>query len=209
MFKTEQDFKKAIRYLRRQDPVLAGVIDRVELQLRKPQSNYFRALVESIISQQLSVKAADTIEARFKALFNSKSFPKPAEVLKMGDAKLRSVGLSGAKAKYIKDLARRVENGDLHFRGIQTKSEEEIIEMLVKVNGIGRWTAEMFLMFSVGRPDVYSHGDLGLRNAITKLYKIKGELTQKKAETIAAKWSPYRTLACRYLWASLNLKTQN
>lgn len=202
---TEQEFKKAIRYLKKADPILGSIINRVELELRKPHSNYFQALVESIISQQLSVKAADTIEARFKALFKTKSFPKPKEVLKMSDLKIRSVGLSGSKTKYIKDLATRVESGDLHFKGIETKSEEEIIEMLVRVKGIGRWTAEMFLMFAVARPDVYSHGDLGLRNAIIKLYKIRGELTQKKAEKIAQKWSPYRTLACRYLWASLEL----
>lgn len=203
---SEKEFKKAVRYLKKADPILQKVIDQVELTLRQPNNNYFHELVASIISQQLSVKAADTIEARFKALFKTKAFPKPNEVLKMSDEKMRSVGLSGAKTKYIKDLATRVESGDLHFRGVETKSEEEIIEMLVKVKGIGRWTAEMFLMFSLARPDVYSHGDLGLRNAITKLYKIRGELTLKKAEKIAKKWSPYRTLACRYLWASLNLK---
>ena len=203
---TEQEFKKAISYLKKADPILRSVIDRVELELRKPHSNYFQALVESIISQQLSIKASDTIEKRFKALFKTQTFPKPKEVLKMSDAKMRSVGLSGSKTKYIKDLAKRVESGDLHFRGIGTKSEEEIIEMLVQVKGIGRWTAEMFLMFAVARPDVYSHGDLGLRNAIVKLYKVRGELTQKKAGKIASKWSPYRTLACRYLWASLELK---
>lgn len=203
---TEQEFKKVVIYLKKADPILGSVIDRVELELRKPHSNYFQALVESIISQQLSIKASDTIEKRFKALFKTKTFPKPKEVLKMSDAKMRSVGLSGSKTKYIKDLAKRVESGDLHFRGIGTKSEEEIIEMLVQVKGIGRWTAEMFLMFAVARPDVYSHGDLGLRNAIVKLYKVRGELTQKKAEKIASKWSPYRTLACRYLWASLELK---
>jgi DNA-3-methyladenine glycosylase II len=203
---TEQEFKKAIRYLKKADPILARVIDQVELQLRKPHSNYFQALVESIISQQLSVKAADTIEARFKALFNGKSFPKPSEVLKTSDEQMRSVGLSGSKVKYIKDLAKRVESGDLKFKGIETKSEEEIIEMLVQVKGIGQWTAEMFMMFALGRPDLYSHGDLGLRNAVIKLYKVRGELTPLKAEKIASKWRPYRTLACRYLWASLNLK---
>jgi DNA-3-methyladenine glycosylase II len=203
---SEKEFIKAIRYLKKADPILGKVIDQVELTLRQPNNNYFHELVASIISQQLSVKAADTIEKRFIALFKTKTFPKPVDVLKMSEAKMRSVGLSGAKTKYIKDLAKRVETGDLHFRGVETKSEEEIIEMLVKVKGIGRWTAEMFLMFSLARPDVYSHGDLGLRNAITKLYKIRGELTIKNAQKIAQKWQPHRTLACRYLWASLNLK---
>jgi len=219
---TELQFKKAIQFLKKNDPVLATVIKKVELQLRTPTNKYFEELASSIISQQLSLKAAATIKNRFVDLFQETilpraplgspakgrpwHFPKPKDILKMPDAKIRSAGLSGSKVKFIKDLAKRVDNGDLHFRGIETKSEEQIIEMLVAVKGIGRWTAEMFLMFALQRPDVYSHGDLGLRNAIKKLYKVRGELTQKKAEKIAEQWKPYRTLACRYLWASLELK---
>lgn len=202
---TEQQFKKAVQYLKKSDPILAEVIKKVELRLRKPSNKYFEELVSSIISQQLSLKAASTIERRFVALFGQK-FPKPQEVLKMPDDKMRKCGLSGSKVKFIKDLAQRIDSGDLKFRGIETKSEEEVIAMLIRVKGIGRWTAEMFLMFALAKPDVYSHGDLGLRNAIKKLYKVRGELTQKKAEKIAEKWKPYRTLACRYLWASMELK---
>lgn len=202
----ELEFKKAKKYLSKIDPVLAKTIALVNLEYRKPHSRHFEELASSIISQQLSVKAAATIEKRFRQLFGKNSFPKPAEIIKMPDAKIRSCGLSNSKVSFIKDLATRVEDGRLHFKGVSKMTDEEIIEMLVAVKGIGRWTAEMFLMFSLVRPDVFSHGDLGLRNAMKKMYKIRGELTLKKAEKIAEKWKPYRTLACRYLWASLDLK---
>jgi DNA-3-methyladenine glycosylase II len=127
-------------------------------------------------------------------------------VLKMKDEKIRACGLSNSKVSFVKDLAAQIVDGRLHFRGIDKMSEEEVISMLVSVKGIGRWTAEMFLMFALQRPDIFSHGDLGLRNAIIKLYKIKGPLTEKRALLISKKWSPHRTLACHYLWASLNLK---
>lgn len=200
---TESEFKKAKKYLIKADPILAKTIMLVDLEYRKPHTRFFEELASSIISQQLSVKAAATIEKRFRQLFGKKSFPKPAEVLKMSDSKIRECGLSNSKVSYVKDLASRVEDGRLHFRGISKMSDQEVMEMLVSVKGIGRWTAEMFLMFSLIRPDVFSHGDLGLRNAMKKMYNVRGELTEKKAEKIAQKWKPYRTIASRYLWASL------
>ncbi len=122
----------------------------------------------------------------------------------MPDAKLRSVGLSTAKVKYIKDLAVKVQKKEVLLYKLEKMSDEEVIEHLVQVKGIGRWTGEMFLMFALQRPDVFSHGDLGLRNAIQKLYKFKKAPTQKQIEKIVSKWSPHRTLASRYLWKSLD-----
>ncbi|HEX3099887.1 MAG TPA: DNA-3-methyladenine glycosylase [Patescibacteria group bacterium] len=202
----------AAKYLSKVDPILGAAIEQIELEEnRKPNKNHLRSLVESIVSQQLSVKAADTIFARFVELFVAKgdiktarSFPTPAQLLNMSDAKLRSAGLSGGKVKYIKDLARKVEAKELQLHRLQKMSDEEVVEHLVQVKGIGRWTGEMFLMFSLARPDIFSHGDLGLRNAIIKLYKFKTIPTEKQIQKIVAKWSPHRTLASRYLWKSLN-----
>lgn len=195
--------KQAIRHLKKVDPVLARAIANIELVPARKSANHFRSLVEAIVSQQLSVKAADTIFLRFVALFGKK-FPKPSEVLKISPAKMRKAGLSQAKVIFIKDLAKRIESGQLKFRHLQKKTDEEIIVSLIQVKGIGQWTAEMFLMFALARPDIFSYGDLGLRNAMQKLYKLKTHPTPKQAEKISAKWKPHRTLASRYLWASLN-----
>lgn len=197
------------------DPLLGAVIAKVELPFRRrtSQRNFFKALVESIVSQQLSVKAADTIFIRFVDLFvksgaikTKRSFPTPKQVLKMPDAKLRSVGLSGSKVKYIKDLADKIERKEVLLTKLEKMADEEVIDHLTQVKGIGRWTGEMFLMFSLERPDVFSHGDLGLRNAIKKIYGFKKPPTQKQIEKIVVKWSPHRTLASRYLWRSLDNK---
>lgn len=202
---------KPEKHLASVDPVLGAVIAKIKLPVRKARVNYFKALVESIVSQQLSVKASDTIFARFVNLLiksgdikTARSFPKPEQVLKMSEAKLRSVGLSGSKVNYIKDLAKKVSQKEVLLYKFKSMTDEEIIEHLVQVKGIGRWTGEMFLIFSLERPDVFSHGDLGLRNAIQKLYGPKKALTQKQIERIVKKWSPHRTLASRYLWRSLD-----
>lgn len=197
---------KPEKHLASIDPVLGAVIAKIKLPAcptRPTRANYFRALVESIVSQQLSVKASDTIFARFVKLFGSR-FPKPTDVLKMSDAKLRSVGLSGSKVKYIKDLAKKVYQKEVQLHRLKKMTNEEVIEHLVQVKGIGRWTGEMFLMFSLQRPDVFSHGDSGLRNAIHKLYGFKKPPTEKQIEKIVKQWSPHKTLASRYLWRSLD-----
>lgn len=194
----------AKKYLQSVDPILHEVIKKYELKERKRSLNHFRTLVESIVSQQLSVKASDTIFARFLKLFPGGRFPKPEAILKMSDTKLRSIGLSNSKAKYIKDLANKVHKKEVALHKLSKMSDEEVIEHLIQVKGIGRWTGEMFLMFSLARPDVFSHGDLGLRNAIKKLYKFKKPPTVKQIEKIIAKWSPHKTLASRYLWKSLD-----
>jgi DNA-3-methyladenine glycosylase II len=200
------------KHLAKSDPILAAVIKKVA-QLEHawnprgaPRPNHFKALIVAIINQQLSGKAADTIQKRFEKLFAPKRFPKPEDVLRMPTARLRKVGLSGMKVSFMKDLSKKVLDGTVDFKAMKKWSDEEVIEHLVQVKGIGRWTAEMFLMFSLGRDDIFSYGDLGLRNAMQKLYKLRAHPTPAQAQKIAAKWSPYRTLASRYLWKSLEIE---
>lgn len=164
----------------------------------------FDRLVESIISQQLSVRVADVIYERVLNLMPKKKLD-PKAILKIDDQSLRSAGLSFGKIKYIKDLSEKVSSGELDLENLENLNNEEVIENLTSVKGIGRWTAEMFLMSALGRPDVFSHGDLGLKNAIKKIYSLP-EYDIKKAEEIVIKWSPYRTIAAKILWKSLELK---
>ncbi|KKW46375.1 MAG: hypothetical protein A3A43_00110 [Candidatus Liptonbacteria bacterium RIFCSPLOWO2_01_FULL_56_20] len=198
--------KKKIAHLRRRDPVLRKVIDRIKLRTLGAREGHFKSLVEAIISQQLSGKAAATITKRFKELFPRKSFPGPQDVLRMPRVKIRRAGLSAMKVSFLKDLSRRALNKSLDLRKIGQWSDEEVVAHLVRVRGIGRWTAEMFLMFSLRRDDVFSYGDLGLRNAMKKLYGLKSHPTEAQAEKISSKWKPYRTWGSRYLWASLGEK---
>lgn len=163
------------------------------------QGNYFLDLIEIVTGQQLSMKVADTIFKRLLALFSDK--PKPEDVLKVTAEKLRSVGLSNSKVNYIKNIAGAVSSG-LDLGKLTQLSDAEIKKELIKIKGIGPWSAEMFLMFSLKRPDVFSVGDLGLRTAIKRLYGIKRD-DLKKIEKLAETWRPHRTLASRLLWASL------
>ena len=197
MDKVKKHFKMA-------DPVIFELIDRVEPFEFKRTGSYFANLCRSIIGQQLSVKSAQAIFNRFKDLF-LKGEISAEHLAKIKDEKLRGVGLSGPKVKYLKGFAKMVSSGEIKFEGIEKLKDEEIILMLTKVSGIGVWTVEMFLMFTLGREDVFSHGDLGLKNAIKKLYKMENP-TKEEVEAITIKWSPYRTYGCRILWGSLNLK---
>lgn len=196
--------RKEAKYLMEKDPILANVIQRVPPFKKKVAGNYFISLVESIISQQLSVKAADTIYARFEKLF-LKSHINPEELVGLTDEEMRSVGISYQKISYLRDLANKTLESGILFEQFETMTDAEIIEELIRVKGIGRWSAEMFLMFAMGRPNVFSYGDLGLRNAIEKLYGFDHKPTQEEAEAIAEKWHPYKTLACLYLWKSNQL----
>jgi DNA-3-methyladenine glycosylase II len=200
---------KQLAHLRR-DPVLRKIITALPAMDHtwdRKRPDHFRSLVTAIVNQQLSGKAAATILARFVALFPKKKFPKPEDVVKMAPVKMREAGLSKMKVSFLKDLARHVINNSVDFKTMKKLSDAEVIEHLVRVKGIGRWTAEMFLMFSLGRPDVFSYGDLGLRNAMQKLYGLKKHPTEKQAEKITAMWRPYRTLASRYLWASVDFES--
>ena len=195
--------KDGVEYLQDVDPILAEVIKEIELEEHTPRENYFYALVSEIIGQQLSGKAADAIEKRFLALFDS-PLPSPEEILALSDEVIRNAGLSFSKISYIKNIARAVSEELIDFERLDELTDEEIIELLTAIKGIGRWTAEMFLMWTLERPDVFSYGDLGLRKGMKKVYNLKKEPSVKKAAQISNRWKPYRTLASRYLWASLD-----
>ncbi len=197
--------KQALLHLSKADPIMAAVIKRAKVMPLRTRRNHFESLVVSIINQQLSGKAAATIEKRFRDLFMGR-FPKPTEVLKVSDKKLRTAGLSFQKISYIKNLARSVEKGNVEFKKFSQMEDEEIISQLITIKGIGRWTAEMFLMFSLARPNVFSAGDLGLRNGLKKLYKIDAKRHHRKLEKLLDAWHPYKTVASRHLWASLRIK---
>ena len=192
---------KAILYLQR-DPKMAEIIKKVGEYKVKTTKNRYQSLVEAIIAQQLSGYAADSILKKFKKLYKSK-FPKPIDVIRTSNPKLRSVGLSKMKISYIKDLSKKIESNHLNMRSFSSKNDEYIIEQLTSVKGIGRWTAEMFLIFSLGREDVLPVGDLGLKKGIQLMYSLKELPKEKEIEHIAESWKPYRTIATWYIWKSL------
>jgi len=191
----------AIKVLKK-DPKLARIIKVVGEYQITTTSNYFESLIEAIITQQLAGSAAKAISKRFRGLYGKK-FPKPADVLKTSDSKLRKTGLSGMKVKYIKDLSENIESKKLKLRSLSKLSDDEIVEQLTQVKGIGRWTAEMFLIFSLGRMDVLPVGDLGLKKGVQLLNSSTKLPTPDEIEELAEKWRPYRTVATWYLWKSL------
>ncbi|PIT88857.1 MAG: DNA-3-methyladenine glycosylase 2 family protein [Candidatus Levybacteria bacterium CG10_big_fil_rev_8_21_14_0_10_36_7] len=195
-------YKNALNHFKKTDPILfeaASKIKVIELQVYKDP---FVRLTRSIVGQQLSVKAAATIYGRFEALLKNQITPQ--KILKTSDEKLRGVGLSFQKIKYLKDLSEKVKSKEINLNNLESLPDEEISIQLIKVKGIGLWTIEMFLMFHLGRPDIFSNGDLGLRNAIQKLYKLKNKPTEKQLLKITKKWSPFRTYASMILWRSLD-----
>lgn len=199
---------ESIRHLRRVDPVLAGIIDRVgpcRLEIRS-EGTHFDALLRSIIYQQLSGKAAATIHARLKGLFGDRA-PAPAELLAVSEEQLRAVGLSRQKLSYIRDLATKVESGavPLTADAIDHLSDDEIVDRLVEVKGIGRWTVQMFLIFRLGRGDVLPDLDLGIQNAIRRAYGMRRQPRPKDVLRIGAKWRPHASVASWYLWRSLDV----
>lgn len=193
--------EKAIKFLKK-DPKLAKIIQKVgkyEISLVK---NPYKSLIDAIITQQLSGAAADSISKKFQKLYQR--YPKPADVINTSDSKLRSVGLSKMKVTYIKDLSEKIQSKELRISSLKDRSDEEVVSHLTQVKGIGRWTAEMFLIFSLGRLDVLPVGDLGLKKGMQRLYSMP-ELPEKdEIEEIAEKWRPYRTVATWYIWKSLN-----
>ncbi len=186
----------------KKDPKLAKIMKLVgEYQIRTSR-NYYESLVEAIITQQLAGSAAKAISNRFRSLYG-KLFPKPIDVINTSDSKLRKTGLSRMKIEYIKELSKAIEAKKLKMRSISKLSDEEVVEQLTQIKGIGRWTAEMFLIFSLGRMDVLAVGDLGLRIGI-QLYNSADELPNAaEFEKLGERWRPYRTVATWYLWKSL------
>ena len=200
--------RTAEKHLSRRDPVLRQFIKQHGDCRLQRHTRYFETLVNSIVSQQLSVKAAETIFRRFVALYAPAKFPKPDQIVATPDETLRSVGLSSQKLSYIKDLAAKVDNGSVHLKRITKMSDDEIITELTQVKGIGVWTVHMFLIFSLGRLNVLPVGDLGIRMAIQRAYGLSELPKPGEIETIAAhnKWQPYCSVASWYLWRSLENK---
>lgn len=168
----------------------------------RADGTHFQALTRSIVYQQLSGKAAGTILGRFNALYPGGS-PAPEQVLETDDETLRSVGLSRQKIGYLRDLSAKVATGELPLDEVEHMTDDDLIEHLVQVKGIGRWTAQMFLMFRLGRPDVLPELDLGIQNAIKRAYRMRKRPTPKQVRRVGAKWTPHSTVACWYLWRSL------
>ncbi|MGI0087016.1 MAG: DNA-3-methyladenine glycosylase family protein [Nitrosotalea sp.] len=189
-----------VRFLRR-DPALGKIIDSVGDYSLKKRNNHFAVLVESIVSQQLATGAAEAIFSRFKALYPK--FPTASEILATRKSRLRSTGLSGMKIEYIKDLARKVDQGKIKMRSLSKTSDEEVIAHLTQVKGIGRWTAEMFLIFSLGRQDVLPVHDLGLRKGVQMAFSLPELPKPSEVENLGKRWKPYRSIATWYLWKSL------
>jgi len=200
--------KKAVDSLRAADPVMARLIDdhheivRRDLRRDRPGDAY-GALLRSIVGQQLSTKAAATIYGRMLELFGGHP-PTPKQLLKVDPDKIRAAGLSRPKIAYLRDLAQHVEEGTLELEHLPDLPDEEVAEQLTAIKGLGQWTADMFLMFHLGRPDVLPVGDQGIRRAVQVEYRLRKLPDAKRLEKIARPWRPYRTLACLYLWSSLD-----
>jgi len=197
--------KEALRHLRTVDPVLARIIADVGPYRAARRPERFQALVRAIVFQQLAGAAAQTIYQRFVASFGNSRFPTPEAVFNAPEAQLRAAGLSRQKASYLKDLASHVIEGTINFRRVRSMDDEEIITELTKVRGIGRWTAEMFLMFNLGRPDVLPVDDLGFQNAVKRSYRLRKHPSAKQLRRLGEKWRPFRSVAVWYLWQSLRL----
>lgn len=198
---------KASQYLVRVDPVLAPIIATSGPCPLRPHANYYQELVQSIIGQQLSLKAAASIEGRLVAL-NEGTFPDPTQILAFDDDQLRSVGFSRPKVSYIKDLASHVLDEKLQLGRYESMSNQEIIDDLTAVKGIGVWTVHMFLMFCMARSDVLAVGDLGIKNGVRNLYGLSSSPTPEEIERLAKanRWHPYETIACWYVWRSLEMQ---
>ena len=197
---------KALRHFKKADPVMHSVAKSTNIEQRKAvtSNDYFWHLCYEIISQQLAGKAAHAICQRFKKLFPGGRIT-PEQTLKIKEKTMRKAGMSWAKASFVRDLARKVNDGTLDLKKLKQMDNAQAIEVLMQVKGIGPWTAEMFLMFTLQRQDVFSHGDLGLRKAIIKHYSLGKDAGREEIEEIARKWSPYRTYASRVLWKSLEV----
>ncbi|HXY04229.1 MAG TPA: DNA-3-methyladenine glycosylase [Terriglobales bacterium] len=197
--------RAAILHLKKCDPVLRAIIERVgsfRMEYGLPE---FHSLAEAILYQQLNGKAAATIFKRFTALTGDPLTPEG--ISKLTDEQMRSVGLSKQKSSYLRDMAERALNGQLDFSRLHEMSDEEVIKHLTQVKGVGVWTAQMFLMFTLKRPNILPTGDFGIQMAIKKHYNKRKPPKPLHMEKIARPWEPYRSIACWYLWKSMDVKT--
>jgi DNA-3-methyladenine glycosylase II len=198
--------RKALNHLKKSDPIISEIIKRVGPYRIEYGDPVFHSLAEAIVYQQLNGKAAVSIFNRFAAMAGEPLTPEG--ILKLTDQQMRSAGLSKQKTSYLRDLAERTHRGELKFEGLNDLSDEQVIEQLTQVKGIGVWTAHMFLMFSLRRANVLPTGDFGIRMAMKKHYKKRKPPTPQQMEKIAKCWAPYRSVACWYLWRSLDLKPE-
>ncbi|WP_310392103.1 DNA-3-methyladenine glycosylase 2 family protein [Hymenobacter sp.] len=200
----------AIDHLSAADPLLGGLIARGRDIHPSQHEDLYLALLRAIVSQQISTKAAAAIWKRFQALFPPEGYPEPRAVLALSEDELRAAGLSRQKAGYLKAIAEYNERGLLDYEHLTSLSEEAFTQHLTAIRGVGRWTAQMLQIFALDQPDVFSEGDLGVQNAMRRLYGLEetGRALQKRMVLIAEAWRPHRTLACKYLWQSLDQGTQ-
>lgn len=198
------DITLAKRHLKK-DSRLKPLLARYTVEARGLSQDLFRDLLESILGQQLSVKAADTIINRFLNLFPDPKNIRPEDILGKDDEALRSVGISRQKISYLRSLSEFIVSEKIILDALRDLPDQQVVSHLTMVKGIGRWTAEMMLIFSLGREDVFSVGDLGLRTAVSRIYGVDRE-DKTKIEKISRTWSPYRSLASLYLWRSLDNK---
>jgi DNA-3-methyladenine glycosylase II len=192
----------------RADPVMAGLVDEHHQEVKRDiaqerPGDAYGALLRSIVGQQLSTKAARTIYGRLADIFDGHA-PTPRQLLATEPERIRAAGLSNAKVAYLRDLAVHVEEGTLELERLPELDDEEVAAQLTAIKGLGRWTADMFLMFHLGRPDILPVGDQGIRNAARVQYRLRKLPDAKRLEKLARPWRPYRTLACLYLWSSLD-----
>lgn len=188
-------------YLAMRDKKLAVVMAELPFPSFKRKQDVYSALLYSIVSQQLSIKAAGTIHQRFLGLF-PQQYPAPELLLKCPPAKLRNAGLSQQKSSYMKNVARFALQQGMGYEQLKKQSDQEVIDYLTQIKGVGKWTVEMLLMFSLNRKDVFPVDDLGIQNAMKELYRLdlSGKALQQRMVAIAERWRPYRTVACKYLW---------
>ena len=203
---TVADISRARRVLMRRDPVLARIISKHGACGLKTgrEGDIFCGLLQAIVSQQLSKQAAATIYGRVLALVPNAGPPTPEAFLPISDEALRGAGLSRPKLGYLRDLSRKMLDGAVNTTGLGSMTDEEIIQELTKIKGIGRWTVEMLLIFRLARPDVFPAGDLGIVKAVQKAYNLRRTPDVKRLHAIAERWRPYRSVASWYLWASLD-----
>ncbi len=205
---SEDEMRAIVRKISRIDPAFKPIIKSAPLctlGLKKYSRSHFETLLNSILSQQLATKAADTIIKRVNNLVDGK--PIPESLVKISTSELRSVGVSGAKARSIHELANSIINGDIKFKKFPKLSNQEISDELTKVWGIGRWTSEMFLMFHLGRLDVWPVGDLGVRRGWERLHKLRTEIEPKKLDVIGKKFEGFQSVVAWYCWRVVDGET--
>lgn len=195
-------WRRGTLHLKKKDRVLAKIIGRFgKIRSNWGPTDSYEAIVESFIYQQIAGSAADAILKKFEGLYGGR-LPSPQEFLKTPESRVRSAGVSPQKYSYIKDLCERLVHGDLDLKSLAELPDEEVIVILDDVRGIGRWTAEMFLMFSLKRVNVFPMDDLGIQNAVRRAYGLKRLPSRRKMQSISERWSPYKSIASLYLWRS-------